>query len=445
MSTIHPGKSGTSGASCTPGSSGVPGSPGTPPGVAAQLAHAIAPLVDPLPVRLRAWDGSVAGPEDAPPVELRSPRALRRLLWHPGELGAAQAYVTGEADLPGDLDGTLSDLLATGRTGRVAGVRHRALALVRAARLATRLGVVGPPLPPPASQARVRGRLHTRNRDRSSIAHHYDLSNTFYEAILDESMAYSCGYFTDPSNSLEQAQHDKLALICAKLGLREGSTLLDVGCGWGSLSLHAARHAGARVVGVTISAEQQRFVAERVRELGLSDRVDVRLCDYRDAVGTYDAVASVEMGEHVGEGNYPAYAGLLRERVRPGGRVLIQQMSRSGRHPGGGPFIESFIAPDMHMRPVGETVAHLERAGLEIRDVHALREHYVLTVERWLDRFEAEADRLTGLVGEEMVRVWRLYLVGGAAAFRDGRMGVDQILAVRPGAPHSLPLERGAW
>ncbi|GAA1958042.1 cyclopropane-fatty-acyl-phospholipid synthase family protein [Nocardioides panacihumi] len=444
--------------SCSPGSSGVPGEPGTPPrlaatsaGIAGQIAHALAPLVDPMPVRLRAWDGSEAGPSGAPLVELRSPRALRRLLWHPGELGAAQAYVTGEADLPGDLDGTLRRLLAAGRSERSTwtswpdGVRRRAAALARATRLAARLGVVGSPLPPPATQARVSGRLHTRARDRSSIAHHYDLSNTFYSAILDESMAYSCAYFTDSSHTLEQAQHDKLSLICTKLGLTEGSTLLDVGCGWGSLSLHAAQVFGARVVGVTISAEQQRFVTERVRELGLDGRVEVRLCDYRDADGTYDAVASVEMGEHVGEGNYPTYAGVLRDRVRPGGRVLVQQMSRSGPHPGGGPFIESFIAPDMHMRPVGETVAHLERAGLEVRDVHALREHYVLTVARWLDRFEAEADRLTALVGEEMVRVWRLYLVGGAAAFREGRMGVDQILAVRPGSDHSLPLERGAW
>ena len=155
-------------------------------------------------------------------------------------------------------------------------------------------------------------------------------------------------------------------------------------------------------------------------------------------------MASVEMGEHVGEGNYPTYARVLRDRVRPGGHVLIQQMSRTGRHPGGGPFIESFIAPDMHMRPVGETVGFLEQAGLEVRDVHALREHYVLTVAGWLERFEANLERLTELVGEEAIRVWRLYLVGGAAAFREGRMGVDQILAVRPGGDHRLPLER-SW
>ena len=222
-----------------------------------------------------------------------------------------------------------------------------------------------------------------------------------------------------------------------------GDTLLDVGCGWGSLTLHAAREFGARVVGVTISPEQQRFVQDRIATLGLGHLAEVRLCDYRDATGVYDAVASIEMGEHVGESNYPTYAQVLHDRVRPGGRVLIQQMSRTGRHPGGGPFIESFIAPDMHMRPVGETVAFLERAGLEVRDVHALREHYVLTVAGWLERFEANRERLTALVGEEMVRVWHLYLVGGAAAFRDGRMGVDQILSVRPGAAHDLPLARG--
>jgi cyclopropane-fatty-acyl-phospholipid synthase len=159
----------------------------------------------------------------------------------------------------------------------------------------------------------------------------------------------------------------------------------------------------------------------------------------RDA---FDAVGSIEMGEHVGEGNYPAYVEVLRRSVRPGGRVLVQQMSRRGRWPGGGPFIESFIAPDMHMRPVGETVGHLERGGLEVRDVHGLREHYVLTVGGWLERFDANVERLTELVGEEVVRVWRLYLVGGALAFRDGRMGVDQILAVRPGGPHGLPWER---
>ena len=221
--------------------------------------------------------------------------------------------------------------------------------------------------------------------------------------------------------------------------------MLDVGCGWGSLSLHAAEHFGAQVTGVTIAAEQKKFIDARIAERGLEDRVEIRLQDYREVPERdhFDAVGSLEMGEHVGAANYPTYVEVLRRAVRPGGRVLVQQMSRQGagggKHPGGGPFIESFIAPDMTMRPVGETVDLIESGGLEVRDVHAMREHYVLTVAGWMERFEANLPRLRELVGEEVVRVWRLYLVGGALAFRDGRMGVDQILAVRPGAAHTLP------
>jgi cyclopropane-fatty-acyl-phospholipid synthase len=379
-------------------------------------------------------------------VELRTPDALRRLLWHPGELGASQAYVTGELEVPGDLGAALTHVFEVGRERGLSG-RPSAGDLVRAVRTLHSLGMVGRPPAPPASQARVRGRLHSRLRDRRVISHHYDLSNEFYGLILDPAMAYSCGYYRDdPEQTLESAQQAKLALVCRKLGLAPGRTLLDLGCGWGSLSLHAAEHLGAHVVGVTISAEQKRFVDRRIAERGLEDRVEIRLQDYRDVPerDTFDAVGSLEMGEHVGERTYPAYVDLLRRSVRPGGRILVQQMSRTGKHRGGGPFIESFIAPDMHMRPVGDTLALLERGGLEVRDVHALREHYVRTVAGWLDNLELHRAELTRLVGEEVVRVWRLYLVGGALAFRDGRMGVDQILCVRPGADHALPGER-AW
>lgn len=294
------------------------------------------------------------------------------------------------------------------------------------------------------------GRLHSLRRDRHAIAHHYDLSNEFYALLLDESMAYSCGYWSDaaaaaePRLGLARAQRDKLDLVCRKLGLEPGMRLLDVGCGWGSLSLFAAEEYGAHVTGLTISAEQKRFIDERVAARGLGDRVTVRLQDYRAIPERdhFDAVASLEMGEHVGQQTYPTFVGVLRDAVRPGGRVLVQQMSRpgrgGGRHPGGGRFIESFIAPDMHMRPVGETVALLEEGGLEVRDVHALREHYVHTIDAWIATFEAHLRELTALVGEEVVRVWRLYLVGGRLTFADGRMGVDQVLAVRPGAAHTL-------
>jgi cyclopropane-fatty-acyl-phospholipid synthase len=421
--------------------------------VADGLADAVRPFVGgDLPVRLRAWDGSEAGPADAPVVELRSPDAVRRMLRHPGELGAAQAYVTGELDVPTvdgwDLGTALSHAFEVARDRGLSGGRPTPGAVVQAVRTAARIGALGRPPAPPASQARLRGRLHSRLRDRRAISHHYDLSNEFYSLLLDPSMAYSCGYWTstDPSYTLADAQRDKLDLVCRKLGLEPGMSMLDVGCGWGSLSLHAAEHFGARVTAITIAEEQKSFVEMRIRERGLGDRVEVLLQDYRETPddGRYDAVGSIEMGEHVGEANYPSYVGVLRGAVRPGGRVLVQQMSRTGPHPGGGPFIEAFIAPDMHMRPVGDTVAHLEAGGLEVRDVHSLREHYVRTVQGWLDRFEANLDELTALVGAEVVRVWRLYLVGGQLAFRDGRMGVDQILCIRPGDGHSVPPVR-SW
>lgn len=419
-------------------------------GVAARLADALRPFVNgDLPVRLTAWDGSAAGPQDAPAVELRSPDALRRLLWHPGELGAAQAYVTGELDVPGDLDAALTHAFAVAAERGLSGRRPSLKALAGAVRTAAGLDLLSRPPAPPATQARIKGRLHSKDRDRASISHHYDTTAEFYSLILDEkNMAYSCGYHTSPEQSLIEAQDAKLDLVCRKIGLEPGMRMLDIGCGWGSLSLHAAENFGVTVVGVTISQEQKRFAEAAAERRGLSDRVEFRLCDYRDAVPApgqeYDAVASLEMGEHVGQRNYPTYAKVLHDSVKPGGRVLIQQMSRSGKWPGGGPFIESFIAPDMYMRPIGQTVDLLEDSGLEVRDVHAMREHYVQTVAGWIERFEANIDAITDLVGEELVRVWRLYLVGGSMSFRDGRMGVDQILMVRPGAAHTLPQIR-AW
>ncbi len=411
------------------------------PGIAARLEELARPLFGgALPFRLRAWDASEAGPIGAPVAILRSPAALRRLLWAPGELGLAQAYVTGELDLEGDLQTALQSVWSTVRERGLAGRRVMAPLIAKAARTALALGVLGRPLPAPDSQAKLRGRLHSKLRDRSAISHHYDLSNDFYALVLDPRMAYSCAYWTSdaPDYTLADAQRDKFDLVCHKLGLQPGQRLLDVGCGWGSLSLHAAEHYGVRVTGVTLSREQQAFASRRAAADGLSDRVDIRLQDYRDVGdGPYDAVVSLEMGEHVGEANYPTYAAQLFRQCKPEGRLVLQQMSRRGSHPGGGAFIESYIAPDMHMRPVGQTVALLESAGFEVRDVHALREHYVRTVDAWYATFEQRWDDVVALVGEEVARVWRLYLVGGGLAFAEGRMGVDQILAVRPGTAGS--------
>jgi len=390
-----------------------------------------------LPIRVRAWDGSEAGLTGAPLLALTSRRALRRLLWQPNELGIAQAYVTGELDVPGGAPELADGLRRVWQHARSTGagpVRLSVRQQATAAALALRLGALGRPLPAPASQAKLTGGLHTRARDRAAIAHHYDLSNEFYGLILDPAMAYSCAYYREPGMNLEQAQRAKLDLICRKLGLRPGMRLLDVGCGWGSLSLHAAEHYGVRVLGVTISRQQHEFISKRIAERNLADLVEVRVQDYREIPDSdFDAVSSIEMGEHVGEGNYPTYAGVLFSRLKPTGRLLLQQMSRhAGTSPGGGPFIESYIAPDMHMRPLSETLGFLEGAGFEIRDVQALREHYVRTVADWLDTFESHYRDAVAMVGEEMARVWRLYLVGGGLTFEEGRMGVDQILAVRP-------------
>ncbi|MFI6316231.1 class I SAM-dependent methyltransferase [Nonomuraea sp. NPDC050556] len=372
------------------------------------------------PFRVRDWDGAAHGPDGAPTVVLRSPRALRRLLWNPGELGLARAYVTGELDVEGDLADGLRRIRATGGRVRVD--------WARAVRALKGLGpALGPPLPAPESEARLRGRRHSRARDRAAISHHYDLSNAFYRLILDETMAYSCAVF-EPGDTLHRAQRRKLDLVCGKLRLRPGMRLLDVGCGWGSLLLHAAREYGVRATGVTLSAAQKAHIEERAQ--GLDVRVELR--DYRDVDdGPYDAIASIEMGEHVGQDRYPAYAAALHRLVQPGGGVLVQQMSREGGHPGGGPFIESYIAPDMHMRPVGETIALLEGSGLVFTHAEAMGEHYVRTVRAWYDTFESRYAEAVALVGEERARVWRLYLVGGGLAFEQGRMNIHQILLRR--------------
>lgn len=426
------------------------------PGAAQRLEPLVEQLLGgELPVRVRMWDGTETGSGDGPLVHVRSRRALRRLLWAPGELGLAEAYITGDVDVEGDL--------ATGLRAMRHAVRERGLrppspgpgGRLRAVGTALRMGALGPRPPAPAARAGLHGVLHSRARDRAAISHHYDLSNAFYSLLLDETMAYSCGYWTSdaPGYGPADAQRDKLELICRKLGLRPGARLLDIGCGWGSLTLHAAQRHGVRVTAVTLAREQAAYVRHQVTERNLEGLVEVRCCDYRDIErapgheGGYDAVSTVEMGEHVGDAQYPAFARTLYAMVRPRGRVLVQQMSRGRTAPGGGAFIESYIAPDMHMRPLGETVALLEGAGLEVRDVEGLREHYVRTVDAWRHTLEEHRQEFADLVGEETVRVWRLYLSGGALAFEERRMGVDQILSVRPGAAgeSGMPATRSGW
>ncbi len=293
------------------------------------------------------WDGSEAGPEDAPTVHVRSRRALRRLLWAPGELGLAEAYITGDLDLAEDGGADLGDVLRTVRRA----VSERGLAppvlslsdRLAAVGTALRLGAAGPRPPVPAARAGLSGTLHSKARDRAAISHHYDLSNAFYALLLDATMAYSCGYWTSdaPGYGPVDAQRDKLELICRKLGLRPGARLLDIGCGWGSLTLYAAEHHGVRVTAVTLAAEQAAYVRGQVAARGLEELVEVENIDYRDIAerpetrGAYDAVSTIEMGEHVGDAEYPAFTRILHDSLRPQGRVLVQQMSRGANAPAG--------------------------------------------------------------------------------------------------------------
>jgi cyclopropane-fatty-acyl-phospholipid synthase len=388
-------------------------------------------------------------------VRIRSRRALRGTLRAPYELALARAYVSGQLLVdpvgPADLVTALRDprVLAFGvaaRTSARSPVRTFA-ALVGVLRLTG----LGPGLPAPPEEAHIKGRRHLRGRDAAAIAHHYDLGNDFYRLLLGESMVYSCAYWRcEPcaEYGLVEAQRDKLELVCRKLGLGPGQRLLDVGCGWGSLVMHAAAHHGVRAVGITLSQRQAALAVERVRAAGLADRVDIRIQDYRDIHdGPYQAVASVGMAEHLGRVRYSRYAGALRGLLEPGGHLLHSQITvpASVPAPRRGRFIDRYIFPDGELVPIGYITAQLERAGLEIVHVESLREHYVPTLRAWLDNLDRAEEAAIGATSPGRVRAWRLYLAGSAAGFAAGRLGVHQILAVVPPAAdtvRSIGIER---
>ncbi|MFF9153132.1 class I SAM-dependent methyltransferase [Streptomyces sp. NPDC014846] len=409
----------------------------------------------PLPLRIRAWDGSQSGPPGVPTLVVRNRRALRRLLFKPGELGLARAWVAGDLDIEGDLY-TALEVVAGSVWERGEDARTLAEALrdpdVRAAGREL-LRLVGPPIPPtpPREEVRRRRHLHTRRSDKRAISHHYDVGNDFYELVLGPSMVYSCAYWEE-DGTLESAQRDKLELVCVKLGLTPGQRLLDVGCGWGSMVIHAAREHGVSAVGITLSQEQAAYARKRVADEGLTDRVEIRVQDYRDvADGPFDAISSVGMAEHVGAERYLEYANRLYALLKPGGRLLNHQIAR---RPQGDetayrvdPFIDSYVFPDGELAPLGTTVTQLERAGFEVRDVESLREHYARTLRHWVARLEAGWGRAVRLTGPGRARVWRLYMAACALAFERNRIGVNQVLAVRP--PESgvsgLPLRTRTW
>ncbi|MFJ3496796.1 class I SAM-dependent methyltransferase [Streptomyces sp. NPDC086091] len=425
---------------------------------AASRLHALVEqlLGAPFPLRLTAWDGSQAGPPGAPALVVRHRRALRHLIFKPGELGLARAWVAGDLDVEGDLYtalGLVSGLLwERGEDARGLGEALRDPRFRSAVRGLLRMA--GPPLPPapPREEVRRPGHRHTRRSDRTAISHHYDVGNDFYSLVLGPSMVYSCAYWRDPDGTLEDAQRDKLELVCRKLGLRPGQRLLDVGCGWGSMAVHAAREHGVSVVGVTLSQEQATYARKRVAEEGLTDRIEIRVQDYRDVTdGPYDAISSIGMAEHVGAEKYLEYAGDLYALLKPGGRLLNHQISRrphadeSAYHVDA--FIDAYVFPDGELAPLGTTVTQLERAGFEVRDVESIREHYALTLRHWVARLEADWQRAVTLVSPGRARVWRLYMAASALSFERNGIGVNQVLAVRtpPDGTSGLPLRTRTW
>jgi cyclopropane-fatty-acyl-phospholipid synthase len=403
----------------------------------------------PLPLSVRCWDGSRTDVAGAPTLVVRHRRALRRLVYAPGELGLARAYVSGELDLEGDVYAALSfpDELPA-RPDLQLDLRS----LARLSGPLLRLGVLGLPPAPPPEEARLRGVRHSLRRDREAVTHHYDVGNGFYALLLGRSLVYSCAYFAEPATSLDDAQEAKLELVCRKLGLQAGMRLLDVGCGWGSLALHAAERHGVSVTAVTISTSQAELARQRIAEAGLADRVEVRLQDYREvADGPYDAIASVGMAEHVGRAQLPVYAAHLHGLLRPGGRLLNHAIARG---PAAGPerpaprsFLPRYVFPDGELQPLATHVDVLEQAGFEVRDVESLRSQYALTCRAWVDNLERHWDEAVRLSSPGRARVWRLYLAGSALAFEGHRAGVNQVLAVRPGGPDDdrLPLRRADW
>jgi cyclopropane-fatty-acyl-phospholipid synthase len=396
-----------------------------------ELRRLLAEVLPNRPFNVELWDGSALSPTNGnagPTFSLRSPRALGHVIWAPGQLGLGRAYVSGEIEVD-DMDGALEVLDAYSVPPLDARAKARlVLAALRAGALRS--------LPrAPAAELRPRGRRHSRDRDRRAVRHHYDVSNEFFRLLLGESMTYSCAIFSRGAQSLEEAQRTKLDLVCRKLDLQPGERVLDVGCGWGSFALHAAREYGVHVCGITLSEPQAVLARERAAAAGLDDLIQIRVCDYRDITGEqFDAIASIGMVEHVGSANIDAYAQLLAAALRPGGRLLNHGIARL-RHgdPEAGPFSERFVFPDAAPLHVSRVLAAIEAAGLEPTHVEGFRGDYVTTLREWARNLDEQAERAEALIGAERMRIWRLYVRAARRGFEKGFTSVFQILAHRTG------------
>ncbi len=402
------------------------------------------------PVEFVAYDGSRAGKSGADiTVSVRTPVAVSYLAQAPGALGLARAYVSGNIDVAGDMYTALA---------RLAQVQRTDMPLSERLNLLNQLG--GPKLllkrvPPPPQEVRVNrrwlsGRRHSRARDASAISHHYDVSNTFYEWVLGPSMAYTCACFPAVDATLEQAQFHKFDLVARKLALKPGMRLLDVGCGWGGMVMHAARHYGVRALGVTLSEQQALWAQKAIKEAGLEDLAEVRHLDYREVAETgFDAVSSIGLTEHIGKAQLPGYFKFLYDKLVPGGRLLNHCITRPDNT---GPaavtegFIFRYVFPDGELEGPGYLMSQMNDAGFEIRHEENLREHYALTLAQWCANLDAHWDEAVAEVGEGTARVWRLYMAGSRLGFEQNVVQLHQILGVKliDGTDAAMPL-RPDW
>jgi cyclopropane-fatty-acyl-phospholipid synthase len=416
------------------------------------LADVVTRMVGPdVPIEFTAYDGSRSGSASAPVrLDVRSPLAMSYLASAPGELGLARAYVSGTLDVVGDMYTALASLPELTLNQVPSDVRTQLVLRMIAARL---WWPVAPPVQERRSKAglsRLRefGRRHSKTRDSKVIAHHYDVSNTFYEWVLGPSMAYTCACYPTEDATLEQAQDHKFDLVSRKLALRPGMRLLDVGCGWGGMVMHAAKHYGVKALGVTLSQRQAEWAQRAIADAGLSDLAEVRYQDYRDVTETdFDAVSSIGLTEHIGQANVPAYFRFLHGKMRPGARILNHCITRpNSRHPAEvGAFIDRYVFPDGELETSGELVTVMQDNGFEVRHQENLREHYAKTLAAWGANLDDHWDEAVAEVGNGMARVWRLYMAASRLGFHRNFIQLHQVLGVKPdGGRSGMPL-RPDW
>ena len=397
-------------------------------------------LLQPLPVRFTAYDGSSSGPEDAPfRFDLRTRRGLSYLLTAPGDLGLARAYVTGDLVVEGVHPGDPYDALRLLQKG----LRFRRPSPGEAATLIRSVGLssLRPPAPPPQEalprwRRVVEGLRHSEGRDAQAIHHHYDVSNTFYEHVLGPSMTYTCAVFPTEDATLEEAQAAKYDLVARKLDLRPGQRLLDLGCGWGGMVRHAAREYGVRAIGVTLSREQASWAQRAIKEQGLDDLAEVRFMDYRHVEETdFDAISSIGLTEHIGVANYPSYFAWIRDHLRPQGRLLNHCITRHDNRPRStGAFIDRYVFPDGELIGSGRIISEVQDAGLEVQHAENFRVHYAKTLAGWCRNLVEHWDDCVAEVGEGTARVWGLYMAGSRLAFERNEIQLHHVLATKTDA-----------